>query len=304
MSFIKDAKVEVLSKQSKVGYLDALSFLFALFKTSGEYSLNTKQIQFVSNLEELFSYVNLCLTALKLDEAKLSVLDEKTFNSSFKFEIILSQKSSLVLMENFKTENYEERFFKTKTQKISFIKSIFIAAGTGTIILNADSQSYLLEFVFQDDFLCDIFCDLLAGFDILSKRIVRKTQYVVYLNKLDFISDFLALLNASNSVLNLQNESAIRNLRNNINRQNNCMEANINKTINASARQIDAIKTIQSTVGIESLDYSLQEICLLRLANPEESLEELVKLLNNKISKSGLNHRLNKIIKIASMLKD
>ena len=81
------------------------------------------------------------------------------------------------------------------------------------------------------------------------------------------------------------------------------MEANISKTINASLKQLDAINFIDSVIGIGSLESSLQEVCLLRLANKEESLDNLVKLMNGKISKSGLNHRLNKIIKISEELK-
>jgi len=105
-------------------------------------------------------------------------------------------------------------------------------------------------------------------------------------------------------MLEINNENAIRSVRNNINRQNNCLEANMNKTINASLRQLEAINFISATIGLDSLDESLQEICLVRLANKEESLDNLVKLLGGKISKSGLNHRLNKIIKISNELKD
>lgn len=303
MSFIQDSKTEVLNK-IKVLKPDSLSFLFALFKTCGEFDLRNESIKFLVSSEEFLKVINNCLKNLNLDEANLELCDEKTFNSTFKYEIILSKDSSKFLFENFKDDNFEEEFIKTKTQKLSFIKAVFLTSSTSNIALNSDSQSYSLEFVFQDYNFSEYYSELLANFDIISKKIARKSQFVVYINKLDFISDFFALINATNAVLSLQNESAVRNLRNNINRQNNCMEANINKTVNASIKQINAIKIIEQTIGLDSLDYNLQEICLLRLANPEESLEQLLKLLNNKISKSGLNHRLNKIIKIAEMLEN
>ena len=164
-------------------------------------------------------------------------------------------------------------------------------------------NGYLIEFVLNDKSLALELSNLLSEFEIFAKLISRRVQHVVYINKFDVISDLFALLGANSAVLEINNENILRSVRNNINRQNNCTEANINKTINASLNQINAINFISSTIGIESLDANLQEICLLRLANKEESLDNLVKLMGGKISKSGLNHRLNKIIKISNELK-
>ena len=87
-----------------------------------------------------------------------------------------------------------------------------------------------------------------------------------------------------------------------MNRQVNCINANISKTVEASLKQVAAINTIISTIGLESLSEELQEVAMLRLANPEESLDELLALSTIKLSKSGLNHRLNKLIRIAKEL--
>jgi len=99
--------------------------------------------------------------------------------------------------------------------------------------------------------------------------------------------------------MDLQNEAAIRELRNNVNRQNNCLNANLNKTVNAAVKQLNAIKIIQENMGLESLNENLMELALLRLANPEASLEELRALCTEKLTKSGINHRFTKIIKMA-----
>ena len=92
----------------------------------------------------------------------------------------------------------------------------------------------------------------------------------------------------------------LRQVRNNINRQNNCISANISKTVNASVRQMAAIQKIQETIGIKSLPANLQELCLVRLANPEESLINLTKLVTFPITKSGINHQFRKIVSIAN----
>ena len=118
------------------------------------------------------------------------------------------------------------------------------------------------------------------------------------------VSNVLALIGAFNAVLMLQNEMAIREVRNKINRQTNCISANINKTVNASIKQNNAISLIVSKIGLEELPQDLQDVALLRMANPEESLDELIKLASYKITKSALNYRLNKLIKIADKLKE
>ena len=114
----------------------------------------------------------------------------------------------------------------------------------------------------------------------------------------------MALVGAYNSVLELQNELAVRELRNKVNRQTNCVNANISKTVEASLRQLHAIEVIEQTIGLDSLPEDLQVVALLRLANTEESLDELLKLSKIKLTKSGLNHRFRKLIKIADELED
>ena len=95
---------------------------------------------------------------------------------------------------------------------------------------------------------------------------------------------------------------ATREVRNKVNRQTNCMSANINKTVEASIKQVHAIEKIISKIGLENLPDDLQTVALLRLANTEESLEELLKLSKLPFTKSALNHRFKKIIKIAEQL--
>ena len=113
----------------------------------------------------------------------------------------------------------------------------------------------------------------------------------------------LALVGATKGVLKLQNESVVRSIRNTVNRQTNCISANLTKIVDASVRETDAINIISETIGLDKLDAPLQEVAFLRLANPEESLDSLVKLSGGKISKSGLYHRLKKLEKIANELK-
>ena len=140
-------------------------------------------------------------------------------------------------------------------------------------------------------------------FLINAKMTIRKKNPIVYIKEYQLICDTLALVGASKAVLSLQNEAAIRELRNSINRQTNCLNANLSKTVNAAVKQLNAIKIIQDATGLESLPDDLMELALIRLANPDESLETLRKLYGKDISKSGINHRLNKLIEIAEKIQ-
>ena len=166
----------------------------------------------------------------------------------------------------------------------------------------ASSTGYHIEVSSKNhDFLSDL-SSLLFEFGIMSKLITRKSTYVLYFKEAEAVKDLLALMGANQSVLALSVEISTREKRNLVNRQVNCINANISKTVDASLKQISAINTIISTIGLDSLSEELQEVAMLRLANPEESLDELLQLSSIKLSKSGLNHRLNKLLKIAKEL--
>jgi hypothetical protein len=190
----------------------------------------------------------------------------------------------------------------------SFVRGIFEGVFTCNISLSTESLSakstgYHAEFVLSSANLAQDFSLLLADFDIISKIVERKNMFVVYIKDVDMISALFALVGATKGVFKLQNESALRSIRNNVLCQTNCISANLTKTVDASIREIEAINIIKDTIGLEKLPPNLLSVSNLRLANPEESLDNLVKLSTEPISKSGLYHRLKKLEKIAKELK-
>ena len=96
----------------------------------------------------------------------------------------------------------------------------------------------------------------------------------------------------------------VKDMRNSINRQVNCEAANIGKTVSAANKQLDDIKLIKSTIGIESLKDNLREVALLRLENEDMPLKDLGLLLDPPLGKSGVNHRLRKISEIADNIRE
>ena len=102
----------------------------------------------------------------------------------------------------------------------------------------------------------------------------------------------------------LENIRIMKEMRNNVNRLVNCETANLSKTVNAAVRQVESIKFIQSEIGLKRLPKNLREIAELRLNYPDESLKELGEMLDPPVGKSGVNHRLRKIEKIAGELRN
>lgn len=300
----------------------ALSFLSAIIKSIGEISKSKKGFSIVIKTEllDIYNCLNKILSNLYGTSAELTISDDIGYDDRVKYEIIFPERFTNQILQDCEIISYDESKFvqinggiskyliDTEDKILSYIKGLFIACGTTNIVLstkdgNNKSSGYHLEFVFSNEQLALDFMQALAEINIFAKKVERKEYFVVYLQDFQQIINLLGLLKATKSFLDLQNENAYREMRNNVNRQNNCSTANITKMVNASIEQLNAIKVIQDTVGIESLDDNLKQVCYLRLANPEETLDSLVKLSMNKISKSGLYHRFQKIIKIAKEIK-
>lgn len=115
--------------------------------------------------------------------------------------------------------------------------------------------------------------------------------------------DILNIMGAHSCLLELENIRIMKEMRNNVNRLVNCETANLSKTVNAAVRQVESIKFIQSKIGLKRLPQNLREIAELRLEYPDESLKELGEMLDPPVGKSGVNHRLRKIEKIAEELR-
>ena len=189
----------------------------------------------------------------------------------------------------------------------SFCKGAFLNCATSSIKISSSpniktTSGYHLEFDSKYHEFLLMLSSYLAQFDITAKIIKRKNMFVLYIKDAEQVSDTLALVGANNSVIALQNEIVKREFRNKINRQTNCESGNIAKMVTASMKQLEAIEKIEKTIGLASLSSDLEEVAILRLANPEESLTDLLKLSTLNLTKSGLNHRLRKLISIADNL--
>ncbi len=319
MSFAKDSKLQIIEKDIEDADC-AQAFLSGLLHASGTITKNSEgmRVDVVTDFKEIFPYLNKLVSRLYGRELSLEISDDYIINKTTYYRIKFPVDISLDILKDCSIippseeliflSNIDENLIADDETKKAFVKGTYIGCATSSIRLSElGSQSpttgYHVEFASHKREFLEGLQKILMHFEITSKLSSRKKIFVLYLKDSEAIKDLLALVGAEQSVLDLSDEMAKRDLRNTVNRQVNCINANINKTIEASLKQIQAINFINKKIGLDSLPEDLQEVAVLRLANPQESMDELLKLSTIKLTKSGLNHRFRRILKIADILK-
>ena len=193
-----------------------------------------------------------------------------------------------------------EDISKEQDLNLEQIKWLIKGAYLGSGSINNPEKKYHLEIGIKEKENAEKIKEYLREYDIKSNIIEKNNQYSIYLKDGEEISKFLALIGASKSVLKFEEIRVQREMNNKINRIVNCETANLNKTINASIEQIEAIKKLKANRKFEQLEEPLKEIAELRLKNPNASLVELGQMLKQPVGKSGVNYRLKKIMEIAN----
>ena len=176
------------------------------------------------------------------------------------------------------------------------IREAFIKTG----FINNPNKDYHLEILFKSKKKSEEVKDIIQNFGIDIKITKKDSQYMLYLKDGEEISSFLALIGANKAVIKFEEIRVIKDTRNNINRLVNCETANLNKTINAAVKQIEAIKKLKKNKKFNKLPENLKEIANIRIEHPDITYEELGKMLSKPIGKSGVSHRLEKIVEIAN----
>ncbi|MBC1661816.1 DNA-binding protein WhiA [Listeria welshimeri] len=199
------------------------------------------------------------------------------------------------------TKSIDRGFVKKRSAKRAYLRGAFLASGS---VNNPETSSYHLEIFSVYEEHNEEICALMNQFDLNARTLERKNGFITYLKEAEKITEFLSIIGATSALLHFEDVRIMRDMRNSVNRLVNCETANLNKTINAAVRQIDNIKYIQSTVGLEALPERLREIAALRIANEDVTLKELGEMLTTgQVSKSGINHRLRKLDQIAERLR-
>lgn len=294
MSFSGDIKEE-LSKISNLANKDVIRAEFIGYLLSNNIQIIKNKISYSTENEYNINRLNKVLNNLNIDYDirfqgkvyKITFKKQEFENIKFVEDRIQISKDDIIDVKK------EEQFFK------ALVRGVFLGSGS----LNNPNNKYHLEILFESKVNAEYIYRVLKEFHIQTKILIRKKSFSIYIKEAEEISKFLALIGANKSVLNFEEIRVERDTRNNINRLVNCETANLNKTINAAVTQINAIKYLKKCKKFEELPNTLKEIAEIRLKNPDASLVELGKILQNPIGKSGVNHRLKKICEIAEELQ-
>ena len=181
-----------------------------------------------------------------------------------------------------------------------FTAGVFLAGGS----VNDPEKEYHLEFTSPEEELAEELKLLLGDIGISSGITVRRGQYIVYIKGSESIEDTLTFINAQQCTLELMNVKIYKDVRNKANRITNCDNANINKVVKASMKQIEDIKLIAEKRGLDSLTSELREVAEMRLESTGLSLQDIGESLDPPISRSGVNHRFKKLSKIADEIRN
>lgn len=184
----------------------------------------------------------------------------------------------------------------------SYLRGAFLAAGS---VNNPETSRYHLEIYSLYEEQATQLSNLMNRFDLNAKVVERRSGFIVYLKEAEKIGDMMKVIGATNAMFRMEDIRIIRDMRNSVNRLVNAENANLDKTVNASQKQIDDILFLDEEIGLGRFPEKLREIAEVRLAHREDPLSALGKYVpSGEISKSGVNHRLRKLTKMADEIRD
>lgn len=181
-----------------------------------------------------------------------------------------------------------------------FLGGVFLTCGSMT----DPNKEYHLEFAAPTQELCDDLCDILLSVGVHPSIMKRRYAHSAYLKLSEEIGDLLTFMGAQKCTLDLIGIKIDKEVKNNVNRLNNCDMANIDKVISAAEKQREDIEVIIRHDGMRKLSDELRELAELRMDNPHLSLQDLGEMLDKPISRSGVNHRFRKLAAIAAQYRE
>src|SRR6056297_144496 len=306
MSFTDQVKEE-LTHKDKYGYQEQLAELAALIRIDGSIQITNKHLAvkvklYHGNLaRRIYSLINDRFGF----SIEIRVRQDRRFNLSHSYDIIVTPQPGVreFLMElgflspdNSLVFHIKEDYLETRKLSQAYLRGLFLGGGS----VNRPQSEYHLEFRCERESVAEDLKILLAKFDLEAHQTEHKGFYVIYFKSYAEVVKVLNIIGAHQAMLKMENDHIVKELKNDVNRRVNFETANLEKSVAAAMDQLEYIDIIERQEGLESLSAGLQEIAELRRENPYASLKELGEILD--LSKSGVNHRLRRIKKIAQNL--
>lgn len=306
MTFARSIKEELvhLKRDEK----EKLAELASLIQLNGELIINN------DGQHIIFKSVNHAITrhffklVKDLYDAEMEIVYRETTFKKKELNVIIKSKVQVIALElgllSSGTYEYELLTQSVKTKQ-AYLRGAFLASGS---INDPITANYHLE-IYTTSKETIVFIQQAANsFNLNSKIAKRRNGFILYLKEAEAISEFLKIIGAYEGVFKYEDLRIQRDFANSINRIINCEIANEKKTLAAANEQLKQIEYIKEHRNLDQLDKSLKEVIILREENPDASLNELSKAYEEKtgekLSKSGINHRLQKIKDLADEIKE
>lgn len=305
MSFSSTTKDELVKLKLR-GAAEKKAVLAAITHTAGALKLNRSgiSVQYVTENHGVARLIASLAASLYTVQASIAIREQEGLRSrsvivqlSGDCLALLTEAGCLGTDDTLPMGSIPASFQETDRIARCFLRGAFLGAGS----LNDPKKGYHLEIVCRHEAFATALCAMLEARQLAAKVTPRKTSYIVYIKEGEAVADFLRLIGASQSTLAFEHARIIRNVSNNLNRQRNFEEANMQKAAQACAEQLVDIERIRRETGLDSLPHRLFEAAEARLNHPEATLAELAALLG--VSKSGLKHRFEKIAERANDLR-
>ena len=309
MTFSQEVKSEVLKSLKYSKGCCATSFLTAVLKSIGSLALEFRKFSFTIESDN-HDFLTMCKSLAKTHLNVNAKIESYNVNAkgvavySCSFEDNIGDKLGLTSHADNTLQlcdDCDKLIPQDACCKRSFMQGLFLSSGSvvipnGDDLTEAKQGAYHLELRFSDDKFASAV--KIAYADIDFRLLQRKNHIVLYLKDSEKISDFLTYMGATRGMLRLETVMVDRSMRNKINRQSNCIVANIDKAVAAAEKQLAAIARLKASGAYNNLPQTLKDIAELRTQYPESTLDEIAAML--KISKSGVNHRFAKLIELSN----
>ncbi len=309
MSFSSDVKKELFNFYDSSRHCN-IAELSAILLTCGEFLYEKENSCIKIYTENKIAVLKCCKLIKKLFNCNCEVfvrIGKGNSKNVLYFMAVFGEKTVFnilnavgIIKDGTVSKNVNSVVIGSVCCKRAFIRGAFISAGS----LCNPEKNYHLEFVESSFEFAEEIKKIINSFSVESKIVERKKHYVIYIKEGEQIVELLNIMSAHKALMDLENVRIIKDVRNNVNRIVNCETANLNKIVLASVRQREEIEYIQKTVGLSYLPKQLYDIAVLRLQYPDLSLKELGEIMVPPVGKSGVNHRLKKIISIAENLRE
>ncbi len=297
MSFSDDLKTELLQISSKSATCCKKAFFYGLLLSA---TMENEQISLVLSHREtadVFAETACQQGAKNIEITKSARFGRELYSITFTSRTI-AEKIGVIRSDL--TDKIEDIIgFRCDNCKYFYLRGAFISSAT----MSDPKTSYHLEFTVKDVQSAKKYYSFLSSLGYQPKTANRRGGIGLYFKKSENIEDIIGLMGAASFTFECMNDKLMRELKNDINRRANCETSNLSRAVAAARELISAIEKIESAGLLEALPDDLRQTAKIRVENPEASLSEMCSYFNPTLSKSGLNHRIQKIKEIASKIE-